>query len=305
MIANDSNARTMSEKRREQNRIAQRKFRGNSPFHSLSPQTWKLTDSLFFLERHGNRPYEGRLPTPASSSSTAGAEPSIPRAGSISGSFSDSNTPTDITKPIDDMSFSQINDSPSNLMDFGNNDYLSSPELNANPFSLISSMPQDIFQSFGNLPEETPPETESTPIDVFHSPIHMAVRHSSVKIVDLLLKHGVDYNDPDDAGLSPLMHACIRGNIEIVNTLLDAGAAIACSEASQHSPLHWAVLHRREALLKSLLKHCKGKSRVVNAFNSDGQTPLHISIQTGFDMAVEALLLAGADARCPLKRRQS
>ena len=272
--------------------------------------TWKryLILTTPFLERHGNRPYESRPPTPASSGSTAGTESSNrnSRAGSISGSI----TPTDLTtKPNHGLSFSPSNDPLSCLMDFSDNDCLTSPELNANMFALNSTPPQgppqDMFQPFGSLPEEMPPETQSTLTDVPHIPIHMAVRQSSAKIVDLLLKHGVDYNDPDDAGLSPLMYACIRGDIEIVNTLLDAGAVISCSDASQQSPLHWAVLHRREALLKSLLKHCRGDSRVINAFNQDGKTPLHISIQTGFDTAVEALLLAGANARCPVRRQQS
>ncbi|KAH7374214.1 ankyrin repeat-containing domain protein [Cadophora sp. MPI-SDFR-AT-0126] len=287
MTTRDTDERTVSERRREQNRRAQRKFR----------------------ERHGNRSYDCRPRTPVSSSgSTAGAEVSNrnTRAASISGSI----TPTSLTtKQTHDMAFSPASDPLNDLMDFGDNDRLLSAEVNANIFSLMSTPPQepaqDIFQQFGNLAEATPPETESTVAEVPHVPIHMAVRQSSAKIVDLLLKHGVDFNDPDDAGFSPLMHACIRGDIEIVNTLLDAGAAISCSDGSQQSPLHWAVLHRREAVLKSLLKYCRGESRIVNAFNQDGQTPLHISIQTGFDAAVEALLAAGANARCPVRRPQS
>ncbi|KAE9367421.1 ankyrin [Stipitochalara longipes BDJ] len=283
-MTNDSNERTMSERRREQNRRAQRKFR----------------------ERHGKRAYERRPPTPASSSSTAGAD--FSNSNSRSGSISGSVAPADLTtKPSHGMAFSPTRDPLSDLMDFSDNDCLTSPELNANIFALISTPPQehqqDIFQQFGNLSEEMSLETESTLTDVPHIPIHMAVRQSSAKIVDLLLKHGVDCNDPDDAGLSPLMSACIRGDIEIVNTLLDAGAAISCSDASQQSPLHWAVLRRHEALLKTLLKHCRGDSRVINAFNQDGQTPLHLSIQIGFDTAVEALLHAGANASCPVRRK--
>lgn len=273
-----------------------------------SKQYLRLTTPFFFKERHGNRAYDCCPPTPVSSGSTAGAEFSNrnSRAGSISGSI----TPTDLTtKPSQGMTFSPTSDPLSDLMDFSDNDCLTSAEVNANIFAFISTPPheptQDIFQQFGNLPEEMPPERKSTPADVPHIPIHMAVRQSSAKIVDLLLKHGVDFNDPDDAGLSPLMHACIRGDLEIVNTLLDAGADISCSDASEQSPLHWAVLHRREALLKSLLKHCRGDGRVVNAFNQDGKTPLHISIQTGFDAAVEALLHAGANARCPVRGPQS
>jgi ankyrin repeat protein len=202
-------------------------------------------------------------------------------------------------------------------MDFNDNEFLASSDIDVNILTLISTPsqesprelpqepPQDILEPFGNLPETIPREKESTLTDVPPTPIHMAVRQSSAKIVDLLLKHGIDCNDPDDAGLTPLMCACIRCDVQIANTLLDAGANISCSDASQQSPLHWAVLHRCEPLLKSLLKHCRGNSQIIDTYNQHGQTPLHMSIQTGFDEAVEALLQAGANARCPVRRQQS
>jgi ankyrin repeat protein len=59
------------------------------------------------------------------------------------------------------------------------------------------------------------------------APIHAAVAQSNLGMVRLLLEHGVDPNDPQQAGLTPLHGAAATGNRELAELLLAHGARAA------------------------------------------------------------------------------
>lgn len=130
------------------------------------------------------------------------------------------------------------------------------------------------------------------------SPLHMAVHNGYSKIVRLLLEHGADCNVRDADGLTPLAQATIKGYEDIVDVLLSHGAGVHHVDRQGRSALHWAVLHRRDRLLKKLLERCVDDSSLVDGYTNEGRTPLHIAINEGFEAGVELLLKSGASVQC-------
>ena len=83
--------------------------------------------------------------------------------------------------------------------------------------------------------------------------LHLAAQKGYDSILRVLLEHNTDSNERDSDGLTPLMHAIIGGHDDVAVSLLSHGACIGDLDGHGRSALHWAVLHRREALLKLLL----------------------------------------------------
>ncbi|KAI1417799.1 hypothetical protein F5Y13DRAFT_151870 [Hypoxylon sp. FL1857] len=73
------------------------------------------------------------------------------------------------------------------------------------------------------------------------SPLHMAARRGNDRIAWLLLQQGVDCNEKDSDGLTPIMHGVIGGHEEVVRSLLLHGADIGDDSGKQRpSALHLA-----------------------------------------------------------------
>ncbi|KAK4032090.1 ankyrin repeat-containing domain protein [Parachaetomium inaequale] len=136
----------------------------------------------------------------------------------------------------------------------------------------------------------------------WQSPLHMAAQKGHNGIVCLLLEQDVDCNEGDSEGLTPLMHAVIGGFQDVAGSLLARGARVGATDGQDRSALHWAVVHRREALLRLLLEHWAGdgggdERGVVDGYDADGKTPLHAAIEAGFEAGVHVLLEFGADVK--------
>lgn len=58
-------------------------------------------------------------------------------------------------------------------------------------------------------------------LQVGQTALHLAARHGRVPIVRLLLAQGADPNAQDHAGTTPLISACDRGHVNIVQILLE------------------------------------------------------------------------------------
>jgi ankyrin repeat protein len=95
------------------------------------------------------------------------------------------------------------------------------------------------------------------------------------------------------------MHATIGGFQDAASSLLARGARVGATDSQNRTALHWAVVHRREALLRLLLEHCAGGDErgVVDGYDADGKTPLHAAIEAGFEAGVQVLLEFGADVK--------
>ncbi|KAI1213024.1 ankyrin repeat-containing domain protein [Annulohypoxylon truncatum] len=133
----------------------------------------------------------------------------------------------------------------------------------------------------------------------------MAARRGNDRIAWLLLQQGVDCNERDSDNLTPIMHGVIGGHEEVVRSLLLHGANIGDDSGTQRpSALHLAVLHRRENILRVLLNHCSEDKRLIDGYDDEGRTPLHIAISTDFEAAVLMLLQYGADPQTKAPKTQ-
>ena len=127
------------------------------------------------------------------------------------------------------------------------------------------------------------------------SPLHMAAQRGHNRIVRMLLQYHPFCNERDSDGATLLMHATVGGHEDVVSSLLSHGARIGSVDCQNRSVLHWAVLYRREALLKMLLACCAGEYAVIDAYDNAGRTALHTAINTGFEAGVQILLHLGAN----------
>nr|XP_057901910.1 caskin-1 isoform X4 [Doryrhamphus excisus] len=96
----------------------------------------------------------------------------------------------------------------------------------------------------------------------------------------------VNVNIQDADGLSPLHHAALSGNKELISLLLDAQAAVDIKDNKGMRPLHYAAWQGKTEPMKMLLK--AGSS--VNGQSDEGQIPLHLSSQHGHYDGSEMLL---------------
>lgn len=127
------------------------------------------------------------------------------------------------------------------------------------------------------------------------SALHIAVQKGHVRIVRVLLQHGVDCNQKDGEGLTPLIHSIISDHEDVLSALIENGARISETDNQRRNAVHWAVTQRRETLLKVLLEHSSGDQLVMEGHDLDGKTPLHTAVDTGFEAGVRVLLEAGAN----------
>lgn len=128
------------------------------------------------------------------------------------------------------------------------------------------------------------------------SALHIAVQRGHIRIVCVLLQHGVDCNQKDGEGLTPLIHSIISDHEDVMSSLIQNGARISETDNHGRNALHWAVLQRREALLEVLLEHRSGDQKVMESHDLDDKTPLHTAVDTDFEASVWILLKHGADS---------
>ena len=86
--------------------------------------------------------------------------------------------------------------------------------------------------------------------------------------------------------VSLLYVAALKGNIEIIQTLLDCGADINCATSDGATPLHAAASAGHSEAIKTLLNNGAN----IDCTASDGATPLHFAAAKGHVEATETLL---------------
>jgi ankyrin repeat protein len=120
----------------------------------------------------------------------------------------------------------------------------------------------------------------------------LAMRQESWRVVDtLLLAPGIDLNLANRQGETPLMMAAIKGNLELVQKLVERGADI---NREGWAPLHYAAsagLEHSVAIASYLLEH----SAYIDAASPNGSTPLMLAAQYSSEAMVKLLLEEGAD----------
>jgi ankyrin repeat protein len=104
------------------------------------------------------------------------------------------------------------------------------------------------------------------------SPIHLAVAMKSEELLRFLANRGMSLNRRDASGSTPV-HAAVAVNSDLLGVLLELGADASIQNGNGDTPLHVACRQAKLMTVKTLVQH----GLDVNARNRDGQTSLHAS----------------------------
>jgi len=194
--------------------------------------------------------------------------------------------------------------------------------LYAKHTSIVAANAKDPLDPWGF--EAMRKELQEMGVDCTQRRMLQAVEKGDVRILEKLIRAGMDVNHIGDGGWTPLMVAAFNGQEQAALMLIEAGATVNARDKSGYSPLHWAamngyvqaaaVLMRKGALVNlqnnfgwTPLLHAAGRGHhlVVKALlendahpdltEKEGWTPLHKAAVNGHVKAVEALLDAGAN----------
>ena len=121
-----------------------------------------------------------------------------------------------------------------------------------------------------------------------------AMQLDSWRVAQALLQApGIDVNAANAGGETPLMYACIKGQVDWVRQLLRMGAKV---NHPGWTPLHYAASadtpHSVE-IAALLLEH----HAYIDAQSPNQSTPLMLAAQYGSEAMVNLLLSAGADVQ--------
>ena len=82
-----------------------------------------------------------------------------------------------------------------------------------------------------------------------------AVANNHVEISKILVKRGANVNHRYEGGVSPLMEACLNGNLELVNFLLENGVDSSAKTKDEKSPLTFAKEKNHGKVVEALKRH--------------------------------------------------
>lgn len=121
-----------------------------------------------------------------------------------------------------------------------------------------------------------------------------AMRNDSWRVAQVLLQApGLRVNDANPQGETPLMLACIKGQLDLVRELLSLGARI---NQPGWAPLHYAASADAPHSL-AIAQLLLDEHAYIDAESPNGSTPLMLAAQYGSQAMVELLLNAGADVQ--------
>lgn len=109
-------------------------------------------------------------------------------------------------------------------------------------------------------------------------PIFWAIKKGDLSLVDRLLDSGASTTLADENGLPPLMWAIYNEAPELFNMLYQRKAWLGVTDAAGNTPLHMALDLDREAFWKPL---AEGGSNLLHR-NKQGLTPIEIAWKKGF-----------------------
>ena len=125
------------------------------------------------------------------------------------------------------------------------------------------------------------------------APVADAAARGDLDTVRRLLREGADVNASQGDGMTALHWAAERGDADLADVLLYAGARVdAGTRIGHYTPLHLAARGEGATVVELLLD--AGSDPNASTTNS-GATPLHLAAAAGDPMVVAALAQAGAD----------
>jgi uncharacterized protein len=129
--------------------------------------------------------------------------------------------------------------------------------------------------------------------DVYSKALKQAAFEGETERLVALIAVGMNVNEPDNGGDTPLMLAAARGHAKIVAVLLRNGADVNARNDEGKTALHQAGYGGHIATVEMLL----AAGPCVNARDNCGNTPLICAAFGGYIDVAMALLASGADVK--------
>ena len=125
------------------------------------------------------------------------------------------------------------------------------------------------------------------------TPLMWACIAGNVPAVLLLKERGADLHQEDQRGYNALQHAAQYNEALVCYYLIKrGGVSVDATDHAGHTALHWASYLGHENLTR-LLVNCRAS---INLQDIDGNTPLHWAATKGQEGAARILLELGADS---------
>lgn len=124
--------------------------------------------------------------------------------------------------------------------------------------------------------------------------LHIAAYSDHCDLLHILLKSGFNVDELDVLNRTPLMCACIAGNLAAIDLLIYMQANLNLIDADGNSILHHAVINKQENLALWLLDKIQDK-QIVNSANFSKRTLLHDCCRNGMSTLLGRLLANNPD----------
>lgn len=136
--------------------------------------------------------------------------------------------------------------------------------------------------------------TADTDISKYASNLLTEVENGSVTLTRLLLEMGVDTEQTNSSGLTPLLIAAKNRNLEMLQLLLDCPRTnIHAKDHNGLTVLHHALIGLGGKSIDKMVKAILEKDVDVNAPDKDGRRPLHYCVEYNNTSAAAILLASG------------
>lgn len=114
-------------------------------------------------------------------------------------------------------------------------------------------------------------------LDENNSFLHHAAENGSLSFVEYLVDNGLDPNERNQAGITPI-HLAAKNSLEILRYLIAKGGDVNAKTKTQKKTIHFAAESGQLDILKYLIKELKMDP---NEATNDGQQPIHYASSNG------------------------